>query len=91
MIATIIIDKALCIGSQTCLIEDPIHFGLDAEDRAVVREDEESEWKRQITVDVNKKQLDRFLTIAKLCPTRAIRVLDENKKQLFPVKKGGGK
>jgi ferredoxin len=80
----IVIDKALCIGSQTCLIEDPVHFGLDADEKAVVRKDENSKWKREITVAVNRAQKDRFLKIAKLCPTQAIRVFDEQNKQLFP-------
>lgn len=81
---TVVIDKALCIGSQTCLIEDPVHFRLDQDDRAQVRKDEESPWERRVTMEVTEQRKQQMLRIAKLCPTRAITILDENQKQLFP-------
>lgn len=81
---TVIIDKALCIGSQTCVVEDPEHFVMDKDDRAKVRKDINSPAQRQVELEVTKKQKEQFVTIAKLCPTRAIRVVDEKGVQIFP-------
>ena len=81
---TVIVEKELCIGSMTCVVEDEEHFALDDSDRAVVREKRTTEWKHEVDIEVTEAQKEQFLKIAKLCPTRAIRILDENKKQLFP-------
>jgi len=81
---TVVIDKQTCIGSQTCIVEDEEHFSLDDNDRALVRKDKDSPWTRKVEMEVTEERKEQLLMIAKLCPTRAIRILDENKNQLFP-------
>jgi len=77
--------KNLCIGAQNCVVEDAEHFGFDDyEGKAFVRKDSNSEEVRELELEVTPKQKEKYLEIARLCPTQAIVVLDDKNKQLFP-------
>lgn len=79
------ISKALCIGAQSCVIQDPEHFVMDDyEGKAFLRKDENSEVVRELELDVTEEQMAKYMKIAELCPTQAISVFDEKNNQLFP-------
>lgn len=79
------ISKELCIGAQTCVVEDPEHFVMDDyEGKADVRKDSQSEIVRELELEVTEEQKERYIQIAQFCPTQAIIVCDENDNQLFP-------
>lgn len=71
-ISRVEIDRDLCIGAATCLGIAPDAFELDEENKAVLKD----AWK---TVDA-----ETIMMAAKSCPTLAIKVFDEDGKQLFP-------
>lgn len=79
------ITKESCIGAQSCVIEDPEHFVMnDYEGKAELRKDSNSETVRELELEVTEEQKENYIRIAKVCPTQAIIVLDENDNQLFP-------
>lgn len=81
----IVISKALCIGAQTCVVEDPEHFVMDDyEGKAFLRKDKDSELVRELELEVTEEQKAKYMKIAQLCPTQAISVFDEKNNQLFP-------
>ena len=77
--------KGLCVGAQSCVIEDPEHFVMnDYEGKAELRKDFNSETVRELELEVTEEQKAKYIKIAELCPTTAIIVLDEKDNQLFP-------
>lgn len=79
------ISKGLCIGAQSCVIQDPEHFVMDDyEGKAFLRKDENAEFVRELELDVTEEQRAKYIKIAELCPTQAISVFDEKNNQLFP-------
>jgi ferredoxin len=61
---SIVVDRALCIGSGDCVDTAPDVFQLDAEDKAVV-------------VDPDGASVDDVLDAASNCPVSAIFVVGE--------------
>lgn len=63
-IAKIEVDRDLCIGAASCIALAPGTFELDAEGKAIVK-------------DLSAHTMEELRTAAQSCPTKAIRVYDE--------------
>ncbi|OHA52224.1 MAG: hypothetical protein A3A97_04950 [Candidatus Terrybacteria bacterium RIFCSPLOWO2_01_FULL_40_23] len=70
-IGRIEVDRELCIGAATCIALAGDVFELDGENKAVV---------------TNSKGADdaTILMAAQSCPTKAIKVFDEEGNQIYP-------
>ncbi len=81
------IDRTLCIGAASCIAVAPSAFELDPENKAVLRRKSgppsSDETRRE---DLEDQAIDdeTLLLAAKSCPTQAIRVYDEEGKQIYP-------
>lgn len=65
--------RSLCIGATTCVAVAPATFAMDAENKAIIKEDSSD---AEATI----------LMAAQSCPTQAIVVIDtETGKQVWPV------
>lgn len=70
-IAKIYVDRDLCIGAASCVAIAPGVFQLDDENKAYV-------------VDQNAADNETILLAAQSCPTKAIILIDEDGKQVYP-------
>lgn len=86
-IAKLMIDRNLCIGAASCIAVAPSTFELDPDNKAVLRRkvpppsSDATERK-----DLEDQAIDdeTLLLAAKSCPTQAIKVYDEEGKQIYP-------
>lgn len=69
----VILDKDLCIGAGSCAALASQTFGLDEKGIAFIIENNEYD------------TLEEILAGAQSCPVFAIKILDENKNQLWPI------
>jgi len=65
------IDRERCIGAGDCVIEAPAVFELDSFGKAVL-------------LDPASADKDRVLAAAESCPVDAIKVFDDDGKQIYP-------
>jgi len=70
-IRRIAVDRAMCIGADSCVAVAPGVFQLDDEKLAYV-------------VDPDSTDEDTILMAAQSCPVLAILLFDENGKKIFP-------
>ena len=70
-IRRIVVDRAKCIGANSCVAVAPGVFQLDAENLAYV-------------VDPNAADDDTIEMAAQSCPVLAVLLYDENDKVIFP-------
>ncbi|MDO8583845.1 MAG: ferredoxin [bacterium] len=70
-IAKIIVDRELCIGAAPCVVVAPGVFQLDEENKAIV-------------IDAKGADDETILLAAQSCPVAAIKLFDEEGKQIFP-------
>jgi len=70
-IAKIYVDRDLCIGAASCVAIAPGVFQLDEENIAYV-------------VDQNAADNETILLAAQSCPTKAIILIDEDGRQIYP-------
>ncbi len=70
-IARIEIDRELCIGAGTCVAMAGEVFELDDENKAVIKDPKGAD-------DAS------ILLAAQSCPTKAIKVFDEDGNQIYP-------
>lgn len=70
-IAKITVDREKCIGAASCIAVAEKVFELDAENKAVVK-------------DPKGADDETLLEAARVCPTAAIILHDENGKQVYP-------
>lgn len=70
-IAKIYVDRDLCIGAASCVAIAPGVFQLDEENKAYV-------------VDQHSADNETILLAAQSCPTKAIILIDEEGKQVYP-------
>ncbi len=70
-IGNIEVDRALCIGAASCIAVSPDTFELDGEAKALIR-------------NLHGNTDEEIMDSAKSCPTKAIKVFDENGKQIYP-------
>lgn len=70
-IRRIVVDRAKCIGANSCVAVAPGVFQLDEENIAYV-------------VDPDSTDEDTIMLAAQSCPVLAILLYDENGKRLFP-------
>ena len=74
-ISKVTVDRAVCIGSATCVVIAPDAFELDSEKISTV------------TSEALKIDEETLLRAAKSCPVQAISVFDEDGNRIFPVSK----
>lgn len=68
----VLIDKELCVGDKLCVDRAPDVFGVDDEDKPVVKS-EKTEWP------------ENLLWLAKNCPTEALTIIDaETGEKVWP-------
>lgn len=65
------VDREVCISAGDCVKIAPNTFELDAEGKSVVK-------------NASGDSLEKVLEAAKSCPVAAIKVFDDNGKQLWP-------
>lgn len=70
-ISKIEIDRDLCIGAAPCVTVAPGVFQLDEENKAYI-------------VDPKAADDETILLAAQACPVQAIKIFDEDGKQIFP-------
>ena len=70
-VAKIVVDKNVCIGAGSCVVVTPGVFQLDKENKAYI-------------VDPNTANEDELLLSAQSCPVLAIKLYDEEGKQIWP-------
>lgn len=70
-IRKIIVDQSKCIGARSCVVVAPDVFQLDEEDNAYI-------------VDPESVDDETLLLAAQSCPVLAIKLFDEDGKQIFP-------
>ena len=68
------VDRNLCIGAAPCILIAPGAFDLDKENIAVVKD------------GALKLPVEKLLMAAQACPVKAITLIDEKGKQLYPKK-----
>ncbi len=71
-IRRVAVDRAKCIGANSCVAVAPGVFQLDAENLAYV-------------VDPNSTDDDTIMLAAQACPVLAVLLYDENDKLIFPA------
>jgi len=70
-ISKIVVDKGACIGAGTCVVLAPNAFELDSSGVAIVKIDA-----------ISHQTFEELLEAAKSCPTGAIKLFDENNKEI---------
>lgn len=70
-IRRIVVDREACIGAQSCVVVAPGVFQMDDDNLAYV-------------TDPDSTDEDTILLAAQACPVLAIRLYDEEGKQIFP-------
>lgn len=70
-ISRVEVDRDLCIGAAPCVVVAPGVFQLDEENKAIV-------------IDQKGADDETILLAAQACPVQAIRVFDEEGKQIYP-------
>lgn len=70
-IRRIVVDRQGCIGARSCVVVAPGVFEMDDQNLAYV-------------VDPDSASEDTILMGAQSCPTLAIKLYDEDGKQIFP-------
>lgn len=79
------VDRPLCIGAGTCVASAPTVFELDAEGKAVIiRSDGTKSSDETEVAHMNNTTPENVLEAAKVCPTGAIIVYDDEAKQIYP-------
>lgn len=79
------VDRPLCIGAGTCVASAPAVFELDAEGKAVmIRTDGTKSSDETDLTQMNNTTPENVLEAAKVCPTGAIVVSDDEGKQIYP-------
>ncbi len=69
-IVRIEVDRDLCIGAASCIALAPGAFELDSEGKAII-------------TDLSSETAGALMAAAESCPTKAIRVYDEEGKQIY--------
>lgn len=71
-VASVVVDRDLCIGAAPCVAVAPKAFDLDSEGKAIVKK------------TFLKHSDDELLIAAQSCPVMAILLYDKDGKQIFP-------
>jgi ferredoxin len=71
-IVKIVVDKAKCIGSATCVVIAPEAFDLDTDGKSIAKPGAENQ------------PDELLLRAAQSCPTRAIMLFDKDGNQVYP-------
>lgn len=86
-IKKIIVNRDLCIGAASCIINAPGVFELDNDNKAIILQQggkkDSGPALRTTFLDVAIDD-DTLLMAAQSCPTKAIYVTDEDDQQVYP-------
>lgn len=86
-IKKIVVNRDLCIGAASCVVNAPGVFELDGENKAVILQ--QGDVKTSGPAErpgLTDQAIDdtTLLSAAQSCPTKAIFVYDEDGKQIYP-------
>ncbi len=71
IISKVEVDRDICIGAAPCVTVAPGVFQLDEENKAYI-------------VDQNGADAETILLAAQACPVQAIKIFDQDGKQVYP-------
>lgn len=83
----IVVNRDLCIGAASCIVNAPGVFELDAENKAVMKKDggtKTSDAAERQSLEDKATDDETIINAAQSCPTKAILVYDEDGKQIYP-------
>ncbi len=86
-IKRIVVNRDLCIGAASCVINAPGVFELDAENKAVMKlanNTKTSGATERAALEDRSTTDEVIMAAAQSCPTKAILVFDGSGKQLYP-------
>lgn len=86
-IKKIVVNRDLCIGAASCVINAPGVFELDSDNKAIILQkgDVKNSGPAERSAFTDGAVDDAtILAAAQSCPTRAIFVTDEDEKQVYP-------
>ncbi len=78
------VDRELCISAGTCIAAAPKAFKLDQEGKAVFIRNDGTESSELTALSEIEATAEELIEAAKVCPTAAIFVYDQNGKQIWP-------
>ena len=74
---TVVLDRLSCIGAGACVPVDPEKWKMHDDGKVDLIGSTEKEGK-QFELEIDEKDLDKFIEAAQSCPVNAIHVIDEN-------------
>lgn len=82
----IIVHRDLCQSAATCVAVAPAAYALDDEFKAIVvdKNAQKTGNDDSYELDVSEDELKRFTEGAKACPYKAIEIIDEQGKKIYP-------
>jgi len=83
----IVVNRDLCIGAASCIVNAPGVFELDAENKVVMKKDggtKTSDATERQSLEDKATDDETIINAAQSCPTKAILVYDEDGKQIYP-------
>lgn len=86
-ILKMVVNRELCIGAASCVVNAPGVYELDGENKAVImRKDgtKSSDSTERANLADGTVDDDTLLAAAQSCPTKAIAIFDEDGKQVYP-------
>lgn len=86
-ILKMVVNRELCIGAASCVVNAPGVYELDGENKAVfMRKDgtKSSDSTERANLADGAVDDDTLLAAAQSCPTKAITIFDEDGKQVYP-------
>jgi ferredoxin len=86
-IRKLVVDRDLCIGAASCVVNAPGVYELDGENKAVIIQKgavKTSGPAERPNLEDGTVDDDTLMAAAQSCPTKAIFVYDEDGKQVYP-------
>lgn len=84
-VASVKIDRDLCIGAAACVAVMPEAFELDSENKALLVPKRGKKTSNMTNVsDLPEQDQEKIWMSAEVCPVRAVLLYDEEGKQIYP-------
>lgn len=85
-IKKIVVNRDLCIGAASCVVNAPGVFELDAENKAVIKGKNAKNSGPAEKIELEDQGVDdeTMMAAAQSCPTKAVFLYDEDGKQVYP-------
>jgi len=83
----VVVNRDLCIGAASCIVNAPGIFELDSENKAVMKlagGKKTSDPSERSALEDKAVDDETIVNAAQSCPTKAIFVYDEDGKQIYP-------